>query len=87
MIAQNCRTPLSALNVMNLCCPTLYVLTAAVTGERQSFKKKKLKMTALHKPGEISREKDVWTVLPGVRVGTVPFLQRERGTLRAALVG
>jgi hypothetical protein len=70
---------------MNLCCLTIFALTAAATGERQSFKKKKHRMMALRKPGGFIREKHVWTALPRVKGGIVLFLKS--GALRVALAG
>jgi hypothetical protein len=61
---------------MNLCCLTIFALTAASTGERQSFKKKKHRMMALHKPGKLIRKKDVRTALPRVEGGIVLFLKQ-----------
>jgi hypothetical protein len=55
MIALRCRAPLSAHNVMNLCCPTIFAPTAAATGERPSSKKKKNRVIALREKARMPR--------------------------------
>ena len=73
MIVQRCRAPLSAHNVMNLCCPIIFAPNAAATGERQSSKKKKNRMIALVKPGKLVGERTFGRLWPGSRARTSFF--------------
>jgi hypothetical protein len=74
MIAQRCRAPLSVHNVMNLCCPTIFAPNVAVTGERQSSKKKKNRMIALREKARMPRPEDLgWTAKMAFSLEEAPW--------------
>jgi hypothetical protein len=85
MIAQRCRAPLSAHNVMNLCCPTIFAPTVAATGERQSSKKKKNRMITSLNPRKPVHGKDVWPAWARLDVRIVLFLKKGHASWMGAL--